>query len=223
MPRPPRADEAGGLYHALNRDNLRATIFHKDADYAAFERTRKWDGGSYGDAWLSKAGLQKVAAGGIHGRRKMDSLLPTGLPRFGATTGSYPVTQSHSLPHRPRIAKGDSRAVGKFCWPGQVAVSCFLRRDKLDGRSFESEKVGSDHGWMLEMGGVKLVVGFSCSKSLGMDACWVKQRFSAQPPHPQPFSPRKAGGIPGSRGGRVVRIVFRGPRLGADDSSAGAR
>ena len=38
MPRPPRADEAGGLYHALNRANLRATIFHKDADYLAFER-----------------------------------------------------------------------------------------------------------------------------------------------------------------------------------------
>ena len=38
MPRPPRADEAGGLYHALNRGNLRATIFHKDEDYKAFER-----------------------------------------------------------------------------------------------------------------------------------------------------------------------------------------
>ena len=38
MPRPPRADEAGGLYHVLNRGNLRATIFHKEADYAAFER-----------------------------------------------------------------------------------------------------------------------------------------------------------------------------------------
>lgn len=38
MPRPPRADEAGGLYHALNRGNLRATIFHKQEDYAAFER-----------------------------------------------------------------------------------------------------------------------------------------------------------------------------------------
>lgn len=38
MPRPPRADEAGGLYHALNRGNLRATIFHKDADFEAFER-----------------------------------------------------------------------------------------------------------------------------------------------------------------------------------------
>ncbi|QEG41850.1 transposase [Roseimaritima ulvae] len=37
MPRAPRADEAGGLYHALNRGNLRATIFHKDADYLAFE------------------------------------------------------------------------------------------------------------------------------------------------------------------------------------------
>tara|TARA_R110002073_G_scaffold21524_7_gene75835 strand:+ start:9115 stop:9828 length:714 start_codon:yes stop_codon:yes gene_type:complete len=37
-PRPPRADEAGGLYHALNRGNLRATIFHKDADFEAFER-----------------------------------------------------------------------------------------------------------------------------------------------------------------------------------------
>ncbi len=38
MSRPPRSDEAGGLYHALNRANLRATIFHKDGDYAAFER-----------------------------------------------------------------------------------------------------------------------------------------------------------------------------------------
>jgi len=38
MPRPPRADEAGGLYHALNRGNLRATIFRKDGDYLAFER-----------------------------------------------------------------------------------------------------------------------------------------------------------------------------------------
>ena len=38
MPRPPRADEAGGLYHALNRGNLGATIFHKDADFEAFER-----------------------------------------------------------------------------------------------------------------------------------------------------------------------------------------
>jgi putative transposase len=38
MPRPPRADETGGLYHALNRGNLRATIFHNDADFSAFER-----------------------------------------------------------------------------------------------------------------------------------------------------------------------------------------
>jgi putative transposase len=35
MPRPPRADEAGGLYHALNRGNLRADIFR--ADFVAFE------------------------------------------------------------------------------------------------------------------------------------------------------------------------------------------
>jgi putative transposase len=38
MPRPPRIDEAGGLYHALNRGNARATIFHKPEDYQAFER-----------------------------------------------------------------------------------------------------------------------------------------------------------------------------------------
>ncbi len=37
MPRPPRADEAGGLYHALNRGNCRANIFHEDEDYEAFE------------------------------------------------------------------------------------------------------------------------------------------------------------------------------------------
>ncbi len=38
MPRTPRADEAGGLYHALNRGNLRADIFRKEEDFAAFER-----------------------------------------------------------------------------------------------------------------------------------------------------------------------------------------
>ena len=38
MPRSPRADEAGGLYHALNRGNLRADIFKKEADFAAFEK-----------------------------------------------------------------------------------------------------------------------------------------------------------------------------------------
>ncbi len=38
MPRPPRADEAGGLYHALNRGNLRADIFKKESDFIAFEK-----------------------------------------------------------------------------------------------------------------------------------------------------------------------------------------
>lgn len=38
MPRPPRADEAGAVYHALNRGNARQPIFFKDADYQAFER-----------------------------------------------------------------------------------------------------------------------------------------------------------------------------------------
>lgn len=37
MPRPNRADEAGGLYHALNRGNARAAIFRKPEDYEAFE------------------------------------------------------------------------------------------------------------------------------------------------------------------------------------------
>jgi len=38
MARSPRADEAGGLYHALNRGNLRAEIFKKQEDYVAFEK-----------------------------------------------------------------------------------------------------------------------------------------------------------------------------------------
>ena len=38
MPRPPRADEAGAIYHALNRGNARHDIFFKTADYQAFER-----------------------------------------------------------------------------------------------------------------------------------------------------------------------------------------
>jgi putative transposase len=38
MGRPRRADEAGGIYHALNRGNARGTIFHKPEDFEAFER-----------------------------------------------------------------------------------------------------------------------------------------------------------------------------------------
>ena len=38
MARPKRADEAGAIYHALNRGNARAPIFHKDGDFEAFER-----------------------------------------------------------------------------------------------------------------------------------------------------------------------------------------
>src|SRR5688500_13976352 len=38
MPRPKRADEAGGIYHAWNRGNARSEIFRKAADYEAFER-----------------------------------------------------------------------------------------------------------------------------------------------------------------------------------------
>ena len=38
MGRAKRADEAGGIYHMLNRANRRQTIFHKPEDYEAFER-----------------------------------------------------------------------------------------------------------------------------------------------------------------------------------------
>ncbi len=38
MPRQKRADEAGAIYHALNRGNRRQTLFHKDEDYEAFHR-----------------------------------------------------------------------------------------------------------------------------------------------------------------------------------------
>jgi putative transposase len=38
MGRPKRADAAAHCYHMLNRANLRATIFDKDADYEAFEK-----------------------------------------------------------------------------------------------------------------------------------------------------------------------------------------
>ena len=38
MGRPQRADEAGGIYHALNRGNARANVFDKPEDYEAFER-----------------------------------------------------------------------------------------------------------------------------------------------------------------------------------------
>ncbi len=38
MPRPLRADEAGAIYHTLNRGNGRHTIFHKTNDYEAFEK-----------------------------------------------------------------------------------------------------------------------------------------------------------------------------------------
>ena len=40
MPRPSRADEAGGLDHALNRGNLRAEILHNSLALASIARTR---------------------------------------------------------------------------------------------------------------------------------------------------------------------------------------
>lgn len=38
MPRTARAIKAGTIYHVLNRGNARMPLFHKDADFAAFER-----------------------------------------------------------------------------------------------------------------------------------------------------------------------------------------
>jgi REP-associated tyrosine transposase len=38
MPRRPRTATGGYVYHVLNRAVGRATVFHKDGDYAAFER-----------------------------------------------------------------------------------------------------------------------------------------------------------------------------------------
>ncbi len=38
MGRAPRADEAGGIYHALNRGNAKNDIFFKEPDFEAFER-----------------------------------------------------------------------------------------------------------------------------------------------------------------------------------------
>lgn len=36
MPRQKRADEAGSIYHVLNRGNRKQKVFHKDEDYEAF-------------------------------------------------------------------------------------------------------------------------------------------------------------------------------------------
>ncbi len=38
MPRIKRSDEGGAIYHAINRGNRRADLFHKPADYEAFLR-----------------------------------------------------------------------------------------------------------------------------------------------------------------------------------------
>ena len=38
MPRSPRADEAGGIYHALNRANMGAPVFLNEGDFLAFEK-----------------------------------------------------------------------------------------------------------------------------------------------------------------------------------------
>jgi len=38
MARSPQADEAGGLYHVLNRANFGAKMFRKEGDFVAFEK-----------------------------------------------------------------------------------------------------------------------------------------------------------------------------------------
>jgi hypothetical protein len=40
MPRPKRADEANGVYHALNRGNARAEVFRKPEDYGRNKGTQ---------------------------------------------------------------------------------------------------------------------------------------------------------------------------------------
>ena len=40
MGRPPRADEANGIDHMLNRGHRREPLFHKTEDFEAFERMR---------------------------------------------------------------------------------------------------------------------------------------------------------------------------------------
>ena len=47
MPRTVRPDEAGCLYHAINRGNNRQEIFHKPEDYQAFLRTLREGLGKY--------------------------------------------------------------------------------------------------------------------------------------------------------------------------------
>lgn len=48
MPRKPRTIRGNTAYHVLNRATARATIFHKAADYAAFERTLEQAHARYG-------------------------------------------------------------------------------------------------------------------------------------------------------------------------------
>jgi hypothetical protein len=49
MPRPSCADKASGLYHALNRGNLRTEIFHKDEDFDAFKEQKRGAGAKKGN------------------------------------------------------------------------------------------------------------------------------------------------------------------------------
>ena len=48
MPRPLRIDEPELIYHVTNRGNGRMRLFHKDGDFAAFERVLA-DGIDYHD------------------------------------------------------------------------------------------------------------------------------------------------------------------------------
>ena len=59
MGRAPRADEGGGIYHALNRGNARHDVFFTDADFEAFERlvaegSQKFPVDLFGYQWMSK-------------------------------------------------------------------------------------------------------------------------------------------------------------------------
>ena len=76
MPRPPRSDEAGGLYHALNRGNSRAAIFRKDADFEAFENLLAE---AVSPSWLySTTRAKQEASFGLHCQ-------PDGITRCATT------------------------------------------------------------------------------------------------------------------------------------------
>ena len=134
--RPRRADEAGGIHHALNRGNARSAIFHKPEDYEAFERILAEGLTRYACRILAYRlmpnhwhfVLQPMEDGGMSNLLGWVSLTHTMRLHAHYRTGG----QGHVYPGRFKSFPVPSRMMSNFCWSADTSSATPCGPDSSD-------------------------------------------------------------------------------------------